>query len=121
MSFIRVNPKGQVTIPSSLRERAKLNPGDLVEAKLVKGKITLTPASLIDRHIDESVRQIEKGQFYGPFDTAEEMIESLHRQSRTTRRPAGQPSDLLRNETALLATLPEAVSRCAASGAEGIR
>ena len=87
MSLIRVNPKGQVTTPSSLRERARLNAGDLVEAKLVKGKITLTPASLIDRHIDESIRQIEKGQFYGPFDTAEEMLESLHRNGKKSKRP----------------------------------
>jgi AbrB family looped-hinge helix DNA binding protein len=85
MLLIRVNPKGQVTIPSSLRERAKLNAGDLVEAKLVKGKITLTPASLIDRHVDESIGQIEKGQYYGPFDTAEEMIETLHRHSRKSK------------------------------------
>jgi AbrB family looped-hinge helix DNA binding protein len=88
MSLVRINPKGQVTIPSSLRERAKLNAGDLVEAKLVKGKITLTPASLVDHHIDESKGQIEKGRFYGPFDTAEEMIESLHRHSRRSKKPA---------------------------------
>jgi len=78
MSLVKVRSNGQVTLPSSLRERAKLKVGDLVEAKLVKGTITLTPASLVDRHIDESIGQIEKGQFYGPFDTAEEMIESLH-------------------------------------------
>lgn len=79
MSLVKVRPNGQVTLPSSLRERAKLSVGDFVEAKLEKGKITLTPASLIDRHIAESQEQIKKGQFYGPFDTAKEMIESLHR------------------------------------------
>jgi len=64
MSLVKVRTNGQVTLPSSLRERAKLKVGDLVEVKLVKGKITLTPASLLDRHIDESIgRQIEKGQF----------------------------------------------------------
>jgi AbrB family looped-hinge helix DNA binding protein len=88
MSLVKVRTNGQVTLPSSLRERAKLKVGDLVEAKLVKGKITLTPASLLDRHIDESIGQIEKGQFYGPFDTADEMIESLHRQSRGSKKPA---------------------------------
>ena len=87
MSLVRVKQNGQVTLPASLRERAKLNVGDLLEAKLEKGKITLTPASLIDRHIAESQEQITHGQVYGPFDTAEEMIESLHRHSR---RP-GQP------------------------------
>jgi AbrB family looped-hinge helix DNA binding protein len=88
MSLVKVRPNGQVTLPSSLRERAKLKVGDLVEAKLVKRKITLTPASLIDRHIDESIVQIEKGKFYGPFDSAEEMIESLHRHSSKSKRPA---------------------------------
>ena len=88
MSLVKVRSNGQVTLPSSLRERAKLKVGDLIEAKLVKGKITLTPASLIDRHVEESIGQIEKGQFYGPFDTAEEMIESLHRHSRKTKRSA---------------------------------
>lgn len=88
MSLIRANAKGQVNIPSCLRARAKLNAGDLVGAKFVKGKITLTPASLNDRHIDESIRQIEKGESYGPFDTAEEMIESLHRHSRGSKKLA---------------------------------
>lgn len=63
MSLIKVRSNGQVTLPSALRERAKLKVGDLVEAKLVKGKITLTPASLIDHHIDERIKQIEKGQY----------------------------------------------------------
>jgi AbrB family looped-hinge helix DNA binding protein len=44
MSLLKVRPNGQVNLPTSLRERAKLKVGDLVEAKLVKGKITLTPA-----------------------------------------------------------------------------
>jgi AbrB family looped-hinge helix DNA binding protein len=92
MSLVRVNPKGQVTIPSSLRQRAKLNAGDLVEAKLVNGRITLTPANLIDRHINESLEQIKKGKFFGPFDTAEEMIESLHRHSRKAKKPLKRSS-----------------------------
>jgi AbrB family looped-hinge helix DNA binding protein len=94
MSLVKVRPNGQVTLPSSLRERAKLNVGDLLEAKLEKGKITLTPASLIDRHIAESQEQINKGQFYGPFYTAEEMIESLHRNGKRSKDPSNvQPKN----------------------------
>lgn len=88
MSLVKVRPNGQGTLPSSLRERAKLSVGDLLEAKLEKGRITLTPASLIDRHITESQEQIKNGEFYGPFETAEEMIETLHRHSRRSKRPA---------------------------------
>ena len=31
--------------------------------------------------------QIKKGQFYGPFGTAEEMIESLHRNGKKSKKP----------------------------------
>jgi hypothetical protein len=34
--------------------------------------------SLNDSHIAESIEEIQKGEFYGPFDSAEELIESLH-------------------------------------------
>lgn len=92
MSLVKVRPNGQVTLPSSLRQRAKLNVGDVLEAKLEKGKITLTPASLIDRHIAESQDQIRKGQVYGPFDTADELIESLHQNSKTSKRQTKRSS-----------------------------
>lgn len=76
---VKLKTKGQVTIPSALRERAGLGVGDYLEAKLEKGRITLTPTSLIDRRIDEGLEDIRKGRTYGPFDTAQEMIESLQR------------------------------------------
>jgi AbrB family looped-hinge helix DNA binding protein len=80
MSLVKVKTKGQVTLPSALRERAGLSVGDLLEAKLEKGgKITLTPKSLLDRHIEESLEDIRQGRTYGPFDTVEEMVESLQR------------------------------------------
>lgn len=86
MSLVRLKTNGQVTLPAALRQRAGLSVGDLLEAKIEKGKITLTPKSLIDAHIAESMEQIKRGQFYGPFDTAEEMIESLHRNSKRSKK-----------------------------------
>jgi AbrB family looped-hinge helix DNA binding protein len=79
MSLVKVKTKGQVTLPYSLRERAGLSVGDLLEAKLEKGKITLTPKSFIDRRIEEGLEDIRRGRTYGPFDSADEMIESLER------------------------------------------
>ena len=79
MSLVKVKPKGEVTLPSALRERAGLNVGDLLEARFEKGKITLTPKSLIDRRIDEGLEDIRRGRTYGPFDTADQMIDSLQR------------------------------------------
>ena len=79
MSLVKVKTKGQVTLPSAIRERAGLSVGDLLEAKLEKGKITLTPKSLIAGRIEEGLEDIRKGRTYGPFDTADEMIDSLQR------------------------------------------
>jgi len=87
MSLVRVKTKGQVTIPTRLRQQAGLNVGDLLEARLEKGgKITLTPQSLLDRDIAESLEDIKQGRVYGPFDTAEEMIASLRRNSKRSRK-----------------------------------
>jgi AbrB family looped-hinge helix DNA binding protein len=79
MSLVKVKPKGEVTLPSALRERAGLHIGDLLEARFEKGKITLTPRSLIDRRIEEGLEDIRGGRTYGPFDTADQMIDSLQR------------------------------------------
>ena len=80
MSLVRVSPNGQVTLPSTLRKRAGVNSGDLLEVKLGKeGEITLTRKSLLDEHIAEGLADITKGRTYGPFDSTEEMIESLQR------------------------------------------
>lgn len=91
MSLVKVRASGQVTLPAALRQRAGLSVGDLLEAKIENGKITLTPKSLIDSHISESIEQIQNGQFYGPFDTAEEMIESLRRNGKKTKRKVIAP------------------------------
>ncbi len=49
MTIIKIQHKGQVTIPTRLRVQAGLSQGDLVEAVFKGGKIVLTPKVLIDR------------------------------------------------------------------------
>lgn len=77
MPLVKVQKKGQVTLPTRLRAQAGLSDGDLLEAKLERGKIILIPKSVVDRQIAESVEDYRKGRFYGPFDSAGEMIVSL--------------------------------------------
>jgi len=38
---------------------------------------------LIEQHVAESTAQIREGRFFGPFDKADEVIESLRRKSKT--------------------------------------
>lgn len=77
MSIVKVKTKGQVTLPSTIREQVGLSTGDLLEAKVERGKITLTPKSLIDRRIEEGLADIKAGRVYGPFESAEDMMASI--------------------------------------------
>ena len=77
MSLVRINIKGEVTLPSLVRKRAGVDVGDLLEVKLESGKITLTPASLVEQRLNEGLDDIKNGRTYGPFDSADELIESL--------------------------------------------
>ena len=95
-TIVKVQRKGQVTIPTRLRAQVGLVDGDLVEAKAERGKIVLTPKLLVDRtagreytpaqrraidvRLTESLEQAKKGETYGPFETHEEMTEFLHGQ-----------------------------------------
>ncbi len=86
MSLVAVKNKYQIVIPAKVRKEAGIKVGDLLEAKVERGKITFVPKALIDRGIAESLEDYKKGRVYGPFDTAEEMIASLHRNAKKLRR-----------------------------------
>jgi bifunctional DNA-binding transcriptional regulator/antitoxin component of YhaV-PrlF toxin-antitoxin module len=49
MAIIRVKNKYQVVIPESVRDEIGVEVGDVFEAKVERGKITLTPKSIVDR------------------------------------------------------------------------
>lgn len=77
MAIIRVKNKYQVTIPTRLREQAGLHIGDVLEAAIQKGKITLTPKTIIDRAVAEGLEDVKNGRVYGPFVSAAPLIRSL--------------------------------------------
>jgi len=58
-----------------------------LEAKIERGKITLTPKTVIDRGIAESLEEFRKGRSYGPFDTSEQILASLH---QNVKKQAGR-------------------------------
>jgi AbrB family looped-hinge helix DNA binding protein len=49
MSIVRVKNKFQVVIPESVRDQIEVAVGDMFEARVERGKITLTPKSIVDR------------------------------------------------------------------------
>lgn len=82
MPLVRVKTKYQVTLPNAVRRQVRVSIGDLLEAKVERGKITLTPKSLIDREIAEGLQDFRRGRFIGPFKSAKEGILALRRAAK---------------------------------------
>jgi AbrB family looped-hinge helix DNA binding protein len=102
----KIQSKGQVTIPTSIRRRAGVSKGDLVSFAFQRGKIVITPRLVIDRskvstaddeytveqrrvidaRLAEGLADIKAGRVYGPFDTHEEMMASLRNHGKKAGR-----------------------------------
>jgi len=67
MSIVTVKNKYQVVIPQRVREQIGVAVGDILEAKVERGKITLTPKSVVDRAIAEGLEDSPGGTGARPF------------------------------------------------------
>ena len=57
MSIVTVKNEYQVVIPLRVREQIGVAVGDILEAKVERGKITLTPKSMVDRAIAKGLER----------------------------------------------------------------
>jgi AbrB family looped-hinge helix DNA binding protein len=110
-ALVKIHRKGQMTLPTRLRTRAGISEGDLVEAAFHRGKIVLTPKVVldrskfpnaddeytpaqrraIDRGIAQSLKEIDQGRSYGPFDSHAAFVSSLRSESKKLRRKKSNP------------------------------
>jgi AbrB family looped-hinge helix DNA binding protein len=97
----RIQPRGQVTIPTRLREQAGLSKGDLVELAFERGRIVIKPKvaidlsqfpnaddeytlaqrKIIDARLAKGIADIEAGRTFGPFSSHAEFLASLHKEA----------------------------------------
>jgi len=89
--LIKVQRKGQVTIPSRLRVQLGLADGDFVEARAHRGRIVLTPRRMADREYSPDQRRvidarlaraeadIKAGRVSKAYSDHEEFTTDLHR------------------------------------------
>ena len=93
-TLVKIQRKGQMTLPTRLRALAGIVEGDLVEAVFLRGKIVITPKIAIDRsqfpnaddeytpaqrkiidaRLAKGLADIKAGRTLGPFNNADEMI-----------------------------------------------
>src|ERR1035438_6389429 len=51
MAIVTVKNKYQVVIPQAIREKLGISRGDVLEAKVERGRLTYTPKTVIDRDL----------------------------------------------------------------------
>ena len=85
MALVTVNTKYQVTLPSSVRRRARLAVGDLLEARVEGKKITLTPKNVIDHELGLALQDVKKGRVSPTFTTAAEGIRWLNAEAKKSK------------------------------------
>jgi AbrB family looped-hinge helix DNA binding protein len=84
MDIVTVKTKFQIVIPQHVRELARIEIGDLLEAGVENGKIVFTPKSLVDRHIAEGLEDAQRGRTHGPYSSSDAAIAALD--ARAKRR-----------------------------------
>jgi AbrB family looped-hinge helix DNA binding protein len=89
--LVKVKEKFQVTLPASVRQKAGVAVGDLLEADVHGKKITLTPKvavdrAFIERRLAEGLEDLKKGRIHGPFSSAKDTVRSLHREARKLKK-----------------------------------
>ena len=57
-TIVKVQRKGQVTIPTRLRVQLGLADGDLIEARAHRGRIVLTPKLIVNREYTPAQRRV---------------------------------------------------------------
>jgi bifunctional DNA-binding transcriptional regulator/antitoxin component of YhaV-PrlF toxin-antitoxin module len=94
-----VRKKSPIVVPESLLRRAGIKAGDRLEFHLSGGIINIIPKlpSADDEYtpaqrriIDAQLAEAREGPYYGPFNTAEEMI--AHMKGELKKRAAAKKS-----------------------------
>ena len=86
MALVKIKEKYQVTIPTTLCQKAGLEVGDLLEARVEGNKLTFTPKSVIDRDIAISLKQVREGKVSPPYRSAKAFLRALHRDVRRLKK-----------------------------------
>lgn len=90
MAAVKIGVSRQVVIPKKIHDELGLAPGDYLEVEVEKGKVVLTPKTLVnkevERGIQEGLRDVREGRVYGPFSSAKALVRSLHKEAKKLKK-----------------------------------
>ncbi len=90
MPAVKLGVSRQVVIPKKIHDQLGLAPGDYLDVEARRGKLILTPKTLVEKHIRsrlaEGLEDIRRGRVYGPFTSAGELVDSLRSHPSRRRR-----------------------------------
>ena len=91
---IKNDNKAPLVVPPAIRRLARFKSGQELEFRVSDGAITIVPKPAvaddeytsaerrtINRGISQSMNEYRQGKFAGPFETAEEFLADLHKES----------------------------------------
>jgi AbrB family looped-hinge helix DNA binding protein len=86
MPIVKVKNKYQVTLPASVRKQINVEIGDVLEAEVKAGKITLTPKVIIERELALALEDVKRGRVVGPFKGIKAAIRGLDRAAKSLKK-----------------------------------
>jgi AbrB family looped-hinge helix DNA binding protein len=104
MPIGKIGQRRQVVIPKEIFDALGMRTGDFVELTRVKGTVVITPKKIvdadevltpaekaaIDARLSEGLRDIQEGRVYGPFESVDAMVRSLHGTKVPQKRPSSK-------------------------------
>ena len=88
MNLVTVKNKYQIVIPALLRKKVNIAIGDILEVKAERGKIMLSPKSIIDREIAEALEDIRVGRVFGPYSNISKAHAAFQKRTRLQNKQA---------------------------------
>lgn len=82
--LVKVKHKFQITIPTKVRNEARIKEGDILEMKVLDKTIVIKPKIVVDRgsieaSINEGLKDYKAGRIQGPFKNMEAFKKSLNK------------------------------------------
>jgi hypothetical protein len=78
------------SLPERIHDELGLSPRDYLEVELERGKVVMTPRTLVDRQIEkriaEGLEDFRAGRTHGPFDSGRQAVRFLQAEAKRRSR-----------------------------------